>query len=291
MSFEQVMGTVQGMLAGTDALAAIGAELSLKTSGQDADPAIESALGAVWAAAGLPELDSLAPPQQAMVLGLIRLYFAQADDLLSDPARPPGWTFTDPLVLDGMGRGSMLIPHLLAGIPELESVTSFLDVGAGVGLLAVSAAGVWPAATIVGVDVWEPALERARENVRAAGLEDRITLREQDLVKLDDVDVYDCAWLPTFFLAETVLTTALANVVHAVVPGGWIVLGIFSAPPDPLARATTTLRTIRSGGTDLDVTRATQLLGAAGCTSVRSVAPQGPAPIVFVIGQKPAPPT
>ncbi len=212
MSFEQVMGTVQGMLAATDALAAIGAELSVKTSGIDGDPAVDAALDEVWAAAGLPELSSLAPPQQAMVLGLIRLYFAQANDLLGDPGRAPGWTYTDPLVLEGMGRGSMLIPQLLAGAPEFASVTSFLDVGVGVGLLAVSAANVWPGAKIVGLDVWEPALERARANVNAAGLDERIELRNQDIATLDEVDRYDCAWLPTFFLSETALTTALPHI-------------------------------------------------------------------------------
>jgi hypothetical protein len=31
-----------------------------------------------------------------------------------------------------------------------------------------------------------------------------------------------------------------------------------------------------------------ELLGDAGCTSIRSVEPNGPAPIVFVVGQKPA---
>jgi precorrin-6B methylase 2 len=287
MSFEQVMGTVQGMLSATDALAAIGAELSLKVSGESTDAEIESALAAVWTAAGLPDLSTLAPPQQAMVLGLIRLYFAQATDLLSEPGRAPGWTFTDPLVLEGMGRGSMMIPHLLATAPEFASVTSLLDVGVGVGLLAISAANLWPSTTVVGIDVWEPALERARANVREAGLGDRITLRNQNVAELNDEDAYDCGWIPTFFMPEEVLTTATANVVRAVQPGGWIVLGLFRASPDPLVQATMALRNIRSGGTNLDVKRASELLASAGCVSVRSVEPPGPAPAVFVIGQKP----
>jgi len=40
MSFEQLMGTVSGMSTAIDALSAIGAELSLKTSGATADPSI-----------------------------------------------------------------------------------------------------------------------------------------------------------------------------------------------------------------------------------------------------------
>ena len=114
-----------------------------------------------------------------------------------------------------------MIPQLLASQPEFRSVNSLLDVGAGVGLLAVSAANVWPSATVVGIDVWEPALERARANVKSAGLDDRITLRNQDVTALDDTDAYDCAWLPTFFLDEDAMAPAVSNV-DARVASGWM---------------------------------------------------------------------
>src|SRR5262245_24008194 len=173
MSFEQVMGTIQGMLTATDALAAIAARLSLGTSASEVDPDVGASLEAVWAAAGLPDLESLEPPEQAMVLSMIRLYFAQADDLLREPGRAPGWTFTDPLVLEGFGRGSMMVPTMLASDPDLANVTSLLDVGTGIGLLAVSATNVWPEEKVVGIDVWEPALDRARAHVGEAGVEGR----------------------------------------------------------------------------------------------------------------------
>jgi SAM-dependent methyltransferase len=286
MPFEDVMANMQRMLLATEALAAIGAELTLKQPGQESgDPGVQAALGAVSAAAGI-DLDSLAPPQQAMILGMIRLYFAQADDLLREPGRAPGWTYTDPLVLDGMGRGSMMIPQLLAAQPEFGSVDSLLDVGAGVGLLALSAANVWPSATVVGIDVWEPALERARANVKNADLDDRITLRNQNVTDLDDVDAYDCAWLPTFFLDEEAMPPAVSSVKRALRTHGWIVLGLFASPPDPVAQAATKLRTIRGGGSDLDPKRASDLLRKAGYESVRTIEPNGPAPIVFVIGRK-----
>ena len=85
MAFEDTMGALMQMLTATEAVAAIGAELSLRSSGTSADPSIESGLGAVSAAAGL-DLGSLEPQQQAMLLGVIRLFFAQAADLLHDPA-------------------------------------------------------------------------------------------------------------------------------------------------------------------------------------------------------------
>jgi SAM-dependent methyltransferase len=288
MSFEQLMGTVQGMSTAMDSLAAIGAELSLKTSGVTADPSIESALARVSAAAGVTDLDSIPPPQQAMALALIRMLFAQAADLLAEPGRAPGWTFTDPNLVDGYGRGSMMVPVRLAGEAELANVASFLDVGTGVGLLAVSAANVWPAATVVGIDVWEPSLERARANVGGAGLDDRITLRNQDLSALDDVDAFDCAWVPTFFVPDDVLKTGLARIMRAVKPGGWVVLGAFLTPPDPVAQATNALHTIRGGGCVLDLDRAAELLADAGFVAVHPLERTMPMPLGFVIGQRPA---
>ena len=98
------------------------------------------ALRGVLEAAGLTGLDELAPQQQAIVASLARLYVHQADELLEAPGRSAGWTFTDPVILDGWGRGSMMVPPAIkAAHPDLADVTSFLDVGTGVGLLAVSA--------------------------------------------------------------------------------------------------------------------------------------------------------
>jgi SAM-dependent methyltransferase len=286
MSFEQVMGTVQGMLTTTDALAAIAARLSLGNGAAESDPDVGASLEAVWAAAGLPDLESLEPQQQAMVLSMIRLYFAQADDLLREPGRAPGWTYTDPLVLEGFGRGSMMVPTMLANDPDLANVTSLLDVGTGIGLLAVSAASVWPGATVVGIDVWEPALERARANVHGAGLDGRITLRNQDVGEIDDVDAFDCAWVPTFFIPEKTLSEATPRIARALRSGGRIVYGLFSPPPNPLARATTELRTTRSGGCNLDDDRAGELLRGAGFTDIRTLVPPGPAPLKCVVGCK-----
>jgi tRNA A58 N-methylase Trm61 len=181
----------------------------------------------------------------------------------------------------------MMVPTILANDPDLANVTSLLDVGTGIGLLAVSAANVWPDARIVGIDVWEPALDRARANVRDARLEDRITLRNQDVSAIDDVDEFDCAWVPTFFIPEKTLAEATPRIARALRSGGRIVYGLFSTPPNPLARATTELRTTRSGGCNLDDERAIELLRGAGFTEVRTIVPPGPAPLKYAVGRKP----
>ena len=288
MSLEHVMGTVMQWATLTEAMAALGAELALQRPDVEAPPEIVAALRAVSTAAGV-DLDELPPPQQAMLVGIIRMYLHQATDLLEHPDRAPGWTFTDPVILDGWGRGSSMVPALMSSAhPDLADVRSFLDVGTGVGLLAVAAANVWPAATIVGIDPWETALERARANVAQAGLEDRITLRRQSLADLDDRAAFDCIWIPTFFLTEAALDEGLTAAVRALRPGGWVALGRLRPPPDPLGEATTALRWIRSGGCPLEAKRAVELLEQAGCEAVHLAQPTGPAPLELALGQRPA---
>jgi hypothetical protein len=68
--------------------------------------------------------------------------------------------------------------------------------------------------------------------------------------------------------------------------GGWLVLGRMAPPPDPLAE-TTALRTTRGGGADFDTKRLAAVLEDAGCVSVRVLPRQGPAPLEYVIGQRP----
>jgi SAM-dependent methyltransferase len=216
------------------------------------------------------------------------MYVHQAVDLLDHPDRAPGWNFTDAAILDGWGRGSAMVPALIASAhPDLADVTRFLDVGTGVGLLAVAAAHTWPAATIVGIDPWDASLERARVNVDGAGLADRIQLRRERVADIDDVDTYDCVWIPTFFLTEVDLEKGLAAALRALRRGGWVALGLMRAAPDPLVAATAALRTVRSGGCTLDANRAVDLLNDAGYGAVHAVQPPGPAPLEFVFGQRP----
>ena len=288
MAFEDLMPTVLQWVTATEALAALGAEIAISQSGSAAPPEITAALRAVSTAAGIGDVSDLPPPQQALVASLIRLYLHQALDLLNDPSRAPGWTYTDPVILDGWGQGSTMVPALIATAhPELADVASLLDVGTGVGLLAVAAAGVWPAATIVGIDPWPASIERAHANVARAGLGDRVTLRQQSAVDLEDVDQYDCVWLPTFFLSEAHISEALPKIGRAMTPGGWIVLGRLRSLPSPLADATGTLRTIRGGGCDLDTKRLTELLDGIGSTEVHAVVPTGAVPLELVLGRRP----
>ena len=286
MGFEDVMAAVMRWSTATEALAALGAQLSLQQSGQGS-PEVLAALRAVSDAAGLGDLGELEPQQRGMFIAIARLYLQQSVDLLENADATPGWTYTDPTILEDWGRISIMVPASIATArPDLAHVDSFLDVGTGVGLLAISAASVWPHASIVGVDVWEPSLERARANIAQAKLDARITLRNQDVRAIDDVDAFDCVFVPTFFLSETAITECLTPLYRATRPGGWIVFGRLSPPPDPLAEAVGRLRTMRAGGTELDAKRALELLKEAGYTDVHVAAKDRPSPLDLVLGRK-----
>jgi len=181
VSFDKVMATAGRWIVAADALAALGAELRLLQMGTETSPDVRAALTAVSAAAGLEDLNALPGPQRDAAIGLIRMTLHHAIELVEDPSRSPGWTYTDPAILQGWGRGSMVVPGALKAAPELTNVQSFLDIGTGVGLLAVAAARVWPDAKIVGIDIWPPSLKLAETSVRAAWLQDHITIRTQDV--------------------------------------------------------------------------------------------------------------
>jgi 2-polyprenyl-3-methyl-5-hydroxy-6-metoxy-1,4-benzoquinol methylase len=288
MSFEDVMTAMGRWMVATEALAALGAEMTLAQAPETAHPDVARALRAVSAAADLSGVEELAPPQREMAATLIRMCLRQAQDLIDEPSRAPGWMFTDPDILAGWGRGSMMVPAALAAAPELRDIKSFLDVGTGVGLLAIAAARTWLTATITGIDIWDPALRIAAANIESAGLGERVNLRHQDVTEVDESESYDCVWFPTFFVTEGVLDTAVPRLARSLRSGGWLVLGRMAPPADPLADATYALRTIRSGGAVFDGKRLAAALEGAGCVSVRTLPRQGPAPMEYIIGQRPA---
>jgi hypothetical protein len=291
MATEDVAATVMRLIAQMEALAALGARMALAAEGGTGDPAVTARLDRVVAALGV-ELGAVPPAQLRQVAGTIRAFFLQSAELLAAPGRPPGWTYDDPAILQSIGASSSAWPAVAADVPELGAALSrpgarFLDIGTGVGLLAVAACRRWPGLSVVGLDPWEPSLALARRNRADADLDARIELRRIGIEALEDEAAYDVAWLPGPFLPPAVLELACTRAFAALVPGGWAVLGFFGAPPDPLAQAVTDLRVVRGGGLPLVADRGAALLTAAGFSAVRAIAPhpQG-GPMRLVIGQR-----
>lgn len=256
MSFESLMDVTQRLSASMEALAALGAELRLRREGASAHPQTRQLLQEIVRGLDPDLLNDITPEQEAIALAAIRVGFHHAVDLLDDPGRAPGWQDEDPAVLQTIGQRSRRVVRQIDAFaamrPSLKQTIdgggTFLDIGTGVGGLAIEAARTWPQMDIVGIDISEPALALADSNVAASGLHDRIALRKQDVTDLEDRETYAVVFCPAPFLPQETAEAAMANALKALVPGGWFVFGLFPPPPDPLGEALTALRIVRCGG-------------------------------------------
>ncbi|WP_411963765.1 SAM-dependent methyltransferase [Haloferax sp. YSMS24] len=74
----------------------------------------------------------------------------------------------------------------LPSIPDVDSTLksgdspAVADVGCGAGWACVGIAEAYPGVTVDGFDIDGPSVKRARENVAAAGVDDRVTIHERD---------------------------------------------------------------------------------------------------------------
>jgi SAM-dependent methyltransferase len=253
----RLMGTAIRLAGSLEALAALAAHLRVEGEGLPADPRVRELLRAI--AAELLGADAHpSGPETGAVVGMARTLLAQAAELVADPARAPGWEHADPQILQGAGKMSTAIAGAIAaaarndldGLDERLSAPGarFLDVGTGTAWLAIALAQAYPQLRVDGIDVFETALALARRNVAQSGVADQIDLRLEDVTQLREQPAYDAIWLPLPFLPREILPQAMAASLGALRPGGWLLPGIYSAPPEPLAQLLVDLRTVRSGG-------------------------------------------
>jgi precorrin-6B methylase 2 len=296
VSQESLRDAAAPLATSTEALAAIGALLRLRASGQEAPPSIQACLEEVARALGVDEaLDSLSPDELGRALAPIRALFLQSVDLLTDPTRAPGWAYADVELLESLGQNSAAFAELVRDVlaPRLEGLdealarpdAAFLDVGVGVAALSIAMCRLFPGLRAVGIDPWEYALELARRHVAEASLDDRIELRRQAVEELDDESAFDLAFLAGPFLGSGVVESACRRVHAALRPGGWVLFAMYRGA-DPLETALARLRTARSGGAVLDAAEAERHLGAAGFAGVRTFAAELGIPSQLVVGRR-----
>jgi Methyltransferase domain len=178
---------------------------------------------------------------------------------------------------------------MLSGLADLMAAPDahMLDVGTGVAALAVAYAELFPALTVVGLDVLPRVLALAEETVAASGVADRVVLRQQDVSALQEVDHYALAWLPAPFVPETALRVGLARVARALVPGGWLTVGHGRFADNPIDDTLTRFKTVAYGGTALDGTQAQALLREAGLVDVMTMPTPPGAPAITVGRRRP----
>jgi SAM-dependent methyltransferase len=167
----------------------------------------------------------------------------------------------------------------------LQQRGAFLDVGTGVGWIAIEAARSWPALRVVGIDSWEPALALARKNLSLSGIAERVELRSQRVEHLADERAFTLAWLPGPFIPADIVAIALERIHRALAPGGWLIFGLHPEPPSALGQALANLRTVRGGGHPWTTNEVEERLDAHGFERIEALSPFPP--IMFVLGQRP----
>jgi len=99
------------------------------------------------------------------------------------------------------GFNSLLAGEWLAnGVPDLHARLQqpgarILDAGCGLGWSTIAFARAYPDATIVGVDLDEPSIERARQNAKDNGVDDRITFEFADAGDAKYVGQFDAVFI------------------------------------------------------------------------------------------------
>jgi hypothetical protein len=271
------------------------------------DPDLRYAAGQVVAAAGLGSTDEHALHLGPGLAQLIDLQGGDQTKLASQTAAPilqaaallsgaTDWTRQDDEALLAQGRASAqgAGPFKMFAVPMMEGLGELLagprpvmlDVGVGVAAMAVAWCQTFSGLHIVGIDVFPRALELASRLVAEADLADRIELRKQNVIDLDDRDSYCFAWLPAPFIPPKTLQGSVPRIMAALVPGGWVGIGHGKFGGDPASDANTRFQTVAFGGTPLDNDQARLLLGRAGFESVVTLpTPQG-APGITV-GRRP----
>ena len=277
-----------------DALAAAAAHLRVEAEGIEVDPAIRDLLAAV-AGEVLGPTGSVGPAERQAILGLVRAFLYQAEDLISHPGRAAGWTDPSETLLQSLGQASAGIAGAfrVAGMhnPSLGEALQrpgavFVDVGTGTGWLAIATARTFPALRVVGVDIFDAALDLARRNVDAAGLGDRVELRKIDAAELEPGSA-DAIWLPMPFLPYAAIDGILRGAIGALRPGGWLLPGTFPGPGDSLGERLMTIRTLRSGGHPWAADELCARLRDAGLDEVSEVERNWPMPVRLYAGRKP----
>ena len=100
MGFESLIAAAQRLSTSVEALAALGAQLRLQQDRLECHPRVRALLHEIARAVDPQLLEDVDEHQQATTLALIQTIFRQALDLLEDPARDPGWSYKDPVILE-----------------------------------------------------------------------------------------------------------------------------------------------------------------------------------------------
>jgi predicted O-methyltransferase YrrM len=233
------------------------------------------------------------------LLANLRTTYQQSRDLVDRAKRrtlSAGWMHTDPEILQAQGASGRAGARAMAeqGVPRLPGLAerlsapsaSFLDVGVGVGVIAIEMCRSNPTLHVVGLEPAKAPRREALANIEAAGFSDRIEIRDQRVEDLTDVETFDLAYLPQVFLSEDAFMRGLATVSRALRRGGWLTLPAISVQGDDFQAALSRLRNTLWGGGARLPEQVAEAVTRSGFTDVQ-VRPVG-GTTHMVLAQRPA---
>jgi ubiquinone/menaquinone biosynthesis C-methylase UbiE len=190
----------------------------------------------------------LATPNHPAYLGNVLRLFANyyGDDLLEHveylqtgevfPLQAHGEGFSSLIAKNGVTKGAkflkLVIPQVSGLEEKLRSGATLLDVGCSGGTFLTALARAYPACHFVGVDIDGHALSLAMAEIKKAGLEERIRVREIDAEAIDFANTFDIITLNSVLheIRPALKPQAVTRFFRALKPGGWLVITDFSLP-------------------------------------------------------------
>lgn len=122
--------------------------------------------------------------------------------------------------------------RLMAQVPEFHAARRLLDLGGGPGLVAIALA--WDNPQLTGeVFDFAQTVSVAADNIRRAGLEQRLAVRGGDLASDPIGEGYDLIWCSSVLHFVPDMAAALAKIHAALRPGGVLVSAHAEIPADP----------------------------------------------------------
>ena len=151
------------------------------------------------------------------------------------PARPDRYREAiERLTLQDIG---VFFQEVLAALPQLvldlRPGTRIMDVHCGGGRWLIAMARRFPGTTLAGIEFEPDSVTRARANVAAAVLSDRITIEAGDVAAVGHVDEVDLVYFQYALHHLPDPSAVLRSAWTAVRPGGWLVALDWYLPSDP----------------------------------------------------------
>lgn len=111
------------------------------------------------------------------------------------------------------------VADILAGLPEFEGMKRLLDIGCGPGIMSMTTISRHPSLEAVLCDL-PSVIEVAKDEIAAAGLEDRVSTISGDYNEVDFGTGYDLIWVSHALYYANDLDSFLSRVYNALTPKG-----------------------------------------------------------------------